>query len=113
MPSLSRVRRPTFKEFVVRVKGGSVDALIEKALQENIFAGVPLARWYPELSDCLLVAVTEKRTKAEIDRWQQCQVRDKMNPQGCDPGDKNEEQSLAKVGRKPPKCEKCCCRSVD
>jgi glycine dehydrogenase subunit 1 len=60
--------RATFKEFVVRVKNGSVDALIEKALKENIFAGVPLARWYPELSDCLLVAVTEKRTKAEIDR---------------------------------------------
>jgi len=60
--------RPTFKEFVVRVKGRSVDELIEKARREGIFAGVPLGRWYPELSDCLLVAVTEKRTKAEIDR---------------------------------------------
>ena len=60
--------RPTFKEFVVRVKGRPVDALIEKALGQNIFAGVPLGRWYPELSDCLLVAVTEKRTKEEIDR---------------------------------------------
>ena len=34
----------------------------------SIVAGVPLGRWYPELSDCLLVAVTEKRTKDEIDR---------------------------------------------
>jgi glycine dehydrogenase subunit 1 len=69
VPSLSPAfDRPTFKEFVVRVKNGSVDSLIEKALQENVFAGVPLARWYPELSDCMLVAVTEKRTKAEIDR---------------------------------------------
>jgi glycine dehydrogenase subunit 1 len=42
--------------------------LIEKALGQHIFAGVPLGRWYPELSDCLLVAVTEKRTKEEIDR---------------------------------------------
>ena len=34
VPSLSLAfDRPTFKEFVVRVKGGSVDALIEKALQ--------------------------------------------------------------------------------
>ena len=38
------------------------------ALRQDIFAGVPLGRWYPELADCLLVAVTEKRTKAEIDR---------------------------------------------
>jgi glycine dehydrogenase subunit 1 len=69
VPSLSPAfDRPTFKEFVVRVKGGSVDSLIEKALQAKIFAGVPLGRWYPRLSDCLLVAVTEKRTKAEIDR---------------------------------------------
>jgi glycine dehydrogenase subunit 1 len=31
-------------------------------------AGVPLGRWYPQLDDCLLVAVTERRTKEEIDR---------------------------------------------
>lgn len=60
--------RPTFKEFVVRVKGRSVDELIERAKEQNIFAGVPLGRWYPQLADCLLVAVTEKRTKEEIDR---------------------------------------------
>ncbi|MEN6458100.1 MAG: aminomethyl-transferring glycine dehydrogenase subunit GcvPA [Thermoguttaceae bacterium] len=60
--------RPTFKEFVVRVQGRSVDDLIEKARKQNVFAGVPLGRWYPKLSDCLLVAVTEKRTKEEIDR---------------------------------------------
>ena len=69
VPSLSPAfDRPTFKEFVVRVKGDTVDSLIEKALAANIFAGVPLGRWYPQLSDCMLVAVTEKRTKAEIDR---------------------------------------------
>lgn len=60
--------RPTFKEFVVRVKGQPVEQLIERARAENIFAGVPLGRWYTELSDCMLVAVTEKRTKEEIDR---------------------------------------------
>jgi glycine dehydrogenase subunit 1 len=60
--------RPVFKEFVVRVKGCLVSELIEKALQENIFAGVPLGQWYPHLADCLLIAVTEKRTQAEIDR---------------------------------------------
>ena len=60
--------RPTFKEFVVRVEGRPVTELIEQAKEQNIFAGVPLGRWYPHLADCLLVAVTEKRTKEEIDR---------------------------------------------
>ena len=32
-----------------------------------VLAGVTLGKWYPELSDCLLVAVTERRTKADID----------------------------------------------
>ena len=60
--------RPTFKEFVLRVPGGRVDDVVEAALRHDIFAGVPLGRWYPELADCLLIAVTEKRTQAEIDR---------------------------------------------
>jgi glycine dehydrogenase subunit 1 len=69
LPSFSLAfNRPTFKEFVVRVKDRSVDALIEKARQEGIFAGVPLSQWYPQLGDCLLVAVTEKRTQEDIDR---------------------------------------------
>ena len=29
-------------------------------------AGLPLGRWYPKLADCVSVAVTEKRAKAEI-----------------------------------------------
>ena len=33
----------------------------------GFLAGVPLGQWYPELDDCFLVAVTEKRTKQEID----------------------------------------------
>jgi glycine dehydrogenase subunit 1 len=60
--------QPTFKEFVVRASDGNVGALLTKAQSAGIFAGLPLGRWYPELKDCLLVAVTEKRTKAEIDK---------------------------------------------
>ena len=60
--------RPTFKEFVVRAADGRVHERIEAARQQGILAGVPLDRWYPELAECLLVAVTEKRTKHEIDR---------------------------------------------
>ncbi len=61
-------QQPTFKEFVVRVSDGRVDELLAKAQEAGIFAGLPLGRWYPELKDCLLIAVTEKRTKAEIDK---------------------------------------------
>jgi glycine dehydrogenase subunit 1 len=58
---------PTFKEFVVRDRQGRVEELMADALEAGFLAGVPLGGWYPELEDCFLVAVTEKRTKAEID----------------------------------------------
>jgi glycine dehydrogenase subunit 1 len=74
-PSLSLAfQRPTFKEFVIRVKSvdgrgdQGVGELLEKARQQDILAGVPLGRWYPQLADCMLVAVTEKRSKEEIDQ---------------------------------------------
>jgi len=63
---------PTFKEFVVRDKEGQVEELVAEASANGVFAGIPLGRWYAELADCFLVAVTEKRTKAEIDQLCQC-----------------------------------------
>jgi glycine dehydrogenase subunit 1 len=59
--------RPTFKEFVIRDSADAVDDLVADALDAGFFAGVPLGRWYPELADGLLVCVTEKRTRQEID----------------------------------------------
>jgi glycine dehydrogenase subunit 1 len=61
--------RPTFKEFVVRDREGRVAELLAWAAESGYFAGVPLGRWYPELADCFLVAVTEKRSREEIDGW--------------------------------------------
>ena len=58
---------PTFKEFVVRVIDGDVDRCLEEGQDRGIFAGVRLDAWYPELADCLLVAVTEQRTREQID----------------------------------------------
>jgi glycine dehydrogenase subunit 1 len=58
---------PTFKEFVLRDRQADVDGLLTDALDSGFFAGVPLGPWYPDLSDCLLVAVTEQRSRAEID----------------------------------------------
>ncbi len=59
---------PTFKEFVVRDRQGDVAGLLAETLAAGVLAGVPLGRWYPDLSDCLLIAVTEKRTRAQIDQ---------------------------------------------
>lgn len=61
--------RPTFKEFVVRAVDGHLQPRLEAARQRGILAGAPLETWYPELGDTLLVAVTEKRTRQEIDQW--------------------------------------------
>lgn len=60
--------RPFFKEFVVRDTQGQVPELLERGAAAGFFAGVPLAPWYPDLADAWLIAVTEQRTKDEIDR---------------------------------------------
>ncbi len=61
-----RFRRPFFKEFTLRVPG-DVNALLPAMLRAGYHAGLPLGRWYPALADSISVAVTEKRTRAEID----------------------------------------------
>jgi glycine dehydrogenase subunit 1 len=64
-----RFPQRTFKEFLVRDRRGNVAGVLDTARRQGILAGVPVGRWYPELADCFLVAVTEQRTRDEIDRW--------------------------------------------
>jgi glycine dehydrogenase subunit 1 len=59
--------QPTFKEFVIRDSQGRVADRLQQASQAGYLAGIPLGQWYPNLADCFLVCVTEKRTKSEID----------------------------------------------
>lgn len=59
---------PVFKEFVLRDRANDVAGLLAHAQQHGILAGVPLGPDYPEMSDCFVVAVTEKRTTQEIQR---------------------------------------------
>jgi len=59
--------KTTFKEFAVRVARPAKDA-ISDARAAGIHPGYALGRDYAGLDDALLVAVTEKRTTAEIDR---------------------------------------------
>jgi glycine dehydrogenase subunit 1 len=60
-------QQPVFKEFVIRDSERRVDELLAQALDAGYLAGLPLGQWYPELDDCFLVTVTEKRTKDQID----------------------------------------------
>jgi len=58
---------PTFNEFVVELPkdaGNVIGLMIEKGFA----AGFPLGRYYQGLDNRMLVAVTEKRTKEEINR---------------------------------------------
>ncbi len=61
-----RFKAPFVKEFALQVPGDA-DLLLAKLRAKGFHAGLPLGRWYPALKDCITVAVTEKRTKAEID----------------------------------------------
>lgn len=57
-----------FNEFVIKVNG-PIKELNRRLLSKGIIGGYDLGRDYPELKDHMLVAVTENRTKAEIDQF--------------------------------------------
>jgi glycine dehydrogenase subunit 1 len=57
---------PVVREFAVRVP--DLDGLFERARAQRVNPGYRLGRDYPEFEDGLLVAVTERRTREDIDR---------------------------------------------
>jgi glycine dehydrogenase subunit 1 len=59
--------RPIVREFALRVDA-PVERVIARCRERGVNPGYPLGRDYPEHSDCLLVAITERRTRADIDR---------------------------------------------
>ncbi|MBT0652255.1 aminomethyl-transferring glycine dehydrogenase subunit GcvPA [Geomobilimonas luticola] len=58
-------RGATFNEFTLALPKNA-DEVVAKLLQSHTAAGVPLAAYYPGMENCLVVTVTEKRTKDEI-----------------------------------------------
>jgi glycine dehydrogenase subunit 1 len=58
---------PFFKEFALKFNK-SPKEINEKLFKEKIIGGLDLGRYIPELQNYLLFCVTEKRTKAEMDR---------------------------------------------
>jgi glycine dehydrogenase subunit 1 len=69
VPGVSlKFQRPFFKEFVVQVPGDA-EVLLARLLKAGYHGGLALGRWYPQLKNCISVAVTEKRTRGEIDAF--------------------------------------------
>ena len=59
---------PSFNEFVVKLSN-SVPAINDKLFEKGIIGGYDLERNYPELTGHMLIAVTEIRTKEDIDTF--------------------------------------------
>jgi glycine dehydrogenase subunit 1 len=62
---------PFFNEFTVRVRGGSAASVCAKLEGQGIIAGLDLGPVDPAQKDLLLIAVTEKHTRPELDRFVQ------------------------------------------
>ena len=56
-----------FKEFTLKSRE-PLAGLNARLLENKIIGGLELERYYPQMQDCWLVAVTEKRTRSEIDK---------------------------------------------
>lgn len=72
LSSLSGVQQnfsaPHFNEFAIKLPIKAKDALA--ALREkNIYGGIDLSTWYPELENSLLVCATELNTKSQMDHY--------------------------------------------
>jgi glycine dehydrogenase subunit 1 len=63
-----RYGAPFFKEFTLELPK-SPERVVKRLMKEKILAGVPLKVLDRQHKDCLLVAVTERRTKDEIDAY--------------------------------------------
>jgi glycine dehydrogenase subunit 1 len=59
---------PTFNEFTVHLPKDA-SQVVGKMIEKGFAAGFPLGRYYKGMENYLLIAVTEKRTKDEIDRY--------------------------------------------
>jgi glycine dehydrogenase subunit 1 len=57
---------PVVREFAIRLDA-PVEAVLERCAERGIAAGYPLGREYPEHEDGLLVAITERRSREQID----------------------------------------------
>ena len=59
---------PVMREFAIALDA-PVTEVLDRCAAEGIGAGYPLAREYPEYENGLLVAITERRSREDIDRF--------------------------------------------
>jgi len=58
---------PFFKEFVIRLNK-PVSEVNARLLAKGIIGGLDLSKYYTDMKNCMLLCVTEKRSKSDIDR---------------------------------------------
>lgn len=63
-----RFSGPFFNEFVVKTSARKPDAINGGLLVDKIVGGLPLGKYYPELSDCLLLCATEMSKREAMDK---------------------------------------------
>jgi glycine dehydrogenase subunit 1 len=61
-------RGPIYNEFVVRTPFKATEILADLE-HEKILAGVPLSRFFPDMPNDFLVAVTELHTREKLDHF--------------------------------------------
>jgi len=78
LPGVGRAHEgPFFREFVLRLPRPAEEVVARVYAEERILAGIPLARYaaHRERTHELLVAVTERRSREEIDRLRDALAR--------------------------------------
>ena len=62
-----RFSGPFFNEFVVSTNGRTPDQVNDALLKKKIIGGLPLERFYPELSNTMLLCATEMSRRESLD----------------------------------------------
>ncbi|PYT36131.1 MAG: hypothetical protein DMG58_00420 [Acidobacteria bacterium] len=62
-----RFNGPFFNEFVAAAHGRSPDEINQALLKKKVIGGLPLAHWYPELENCVLLCATEMSKREHMD----------------------------------------------
>jgi glycine dehydrogenase subunit 1 len=63
-----RYSAPFFKEFVIQCDQPA-DRVLVRLEKRGILGGIPLRKFYPQMENRILVAVTEKRTREQLDAY--------------------------------------------
>ena len=66
--STRRFQGPFFNEFVVRCGNPAAVERNRRLLKQKIIGGLEMARFYPELGDCMLLCATETTKREDMDR---------------------------------------------